>query len=144
MLEGRTLHHVGIAVNDLASGLAPYRAIGLEPDAGVAAIPALRVRVATVQLGGTFIELLEPMPGDGPLARFLSRRGPGLHHIAVGVTNLEAELERARAESLELVDQSPREGLHGTRVAFIHPRAMGGVLVELVEVRPTAREADHG
>lgn len=136
MLKGKTLHHVGIAVNDLASALATYRAIGLQPREEVAEVPALRVRVVTVPTGESFLELLEPMPGDGPLARFLARRGPGLHHVAVGVADLEAELDRARAEGLELVDQTPREGLHGTRVAFLHPRAMGGVLVELVEVRP--------
>jgi methylmalonyl-CoA/ethylmalonyl-CoA epimerase len=136
MLKGKTLHHVGIAVNDLASALDTYRAMGLQPSEEVSVVPALRVRVVTIPTGESFLELLEPMPGDGPLARFLARRGPGLHHVALGVADLEAELGRARADGLELVDHSPREGLHGTRVAFLHPRAMGGVLVELVEVRP--------
>lgn len=143
MIKGTTLHHVGIAVPSLSGGLEPYQAIGLEPDPGVVELPALQVRLQTIPIGNAFIELLEPMPGDGPVAKFLERRGPGLHHLALAVADLEAELERARAQGLELVDQAPREGLHGTRVAFIHPRAMGGVLVELVEVRAADRGAPN-
>lgn len=133
-----TLEHVGIAVADLEAALAFYRdALGLEvglPED----VAAQRVRVHMVEAGAAALELLEASSGDSPIARFLERRGPGLHHITLRVDDVAAALEELRARGVRLIDEVPRPGAHGTLVAFIHPSSAHGVLVELSQ---PAREA---
>jgi methylmalonyl-CoA/ethylmalonyl-CoA epimerase len=124
------LHHVGIAVRNLEEALVAYRALGLEP-AGREEVPGQGVKLAFLPAGETRLELLEPLREDSAVGRFLESRGEGLHHICLEVDDIEAALARARAAGIRLVDEKPREGAHGARIAFLHPRSLHGVLVEL-------------
>ena len=130
---GMKLEHVAVAVSELERGLALYRdLLGLEVS-GVEDVPEQGVRAALLRAGDVRLELLQPLSSSSPVARFIDRRGEGLHHIAFEVDDLEAVLRRLRDAGTPLVDEHPRPGAGGTRVAFLHPRAAGGVLVELVE-----------
>ena len=91
------------------------------------------LRVVFVHLGSVTFELLEPRSPEHTVAKFLDTRGPGLHHVSLEVSDLAAHLERAKASGAKLIDETPRPGAHGTRVAFLHPKSLGGVLVELCE-----------
>lgn len=127
------IHHIGIAVHSLAAALRVYgEGLGLFP-APVEEVPAQQVKLVMLPVGESRVELLESTSPEGPVGRFLSSRGEGVHHLALVVDDLEAALERARRAGLKLIDERPREGAHGTRVAFIHPRSTYGVLLELVE-----------
>jgi methylmalonyl-CoA/ethylmalonyl-CoA epimerase len=125
-------HHVGIAVRNLDAALGSYRALGLEPES-VEEVSTQGVRVAFLRAGAVRLELLESLAPDGVIARFIDRRGEGLHHLAFSVTDIRSEIGRLRAGGLELVDPEPRPGAHGRLVAFVHPRHAHGVLVELVQ-----------
>ncbi len=127
------LNHVAIVVEDLAAALPFFRDLLGLPLARVADIPAEAVRVAFFPMEGGEIELVQPTTPDSGVARFLARRGPGLHHICVEVEDLEATLERLRAAGVQLIHETPLLGSDGTRYAFIHPRSAFGVLVELYE-----------
>ena len=128
-----TLDHIGIAVGDLNEALAFYRdVLGLEIEAPEE-VASQRVRAHFVPLGGAAIELLEATAPDSPIAKFLERRGPGLHHITLSVEDIRAALAALEARGVRLIDQTPRPGAHGSLVAFIHPSAAHGVLVELVQ-----------
>lgn len=136
-LGARTLDHVGVAVFDLDDGSVPWTRLGLTPTGGAdAEVPEQGVRVRFVQAGPVALELLAPTDGDGAIARFLARRGPGVHHLAFRVADLSDELARLRREGVDPIDPAGRPGHGGHRVAFLHPRSCGGVLVELVERRP--------
>jgi methylmalonyl-CoA/ethylmalonyl-CoA epimerase len=125
-------HHVGIAVKRLEDALAGYRTLGFRPEA-IEEVPSQGVRVAFLQAGDVRLELLESLAADGVIARFIERRGEGLHHLAFSVEDIRKELRRLQAAGLELVDVEPRPGARGRLVAFVHPRSAHGVLVELVE-----------
>ncbi len=127
--SGSRLDHVAIAVRSLAEATPRYERLEGVPASPPEELPDQGVRAVFV---GT-IELLEPTAPDTPVGRFLERRGPGLHHVAWRVPDLTAELSRLEAEGVRLVDRVPRPGARGHRVAFLHPSAAGGVLVELVE-----------
>jgi len=125
------LDHVGIAVADLADALAFYRdGLGLEVEA-VEEIGSQRVRAHLVRAGDATLELLEATAPDSPIARFIERRGPGLHHITFEVDDIRAALAGLKARGVRLIDESPRPGAEGAQVAFIHPSSAHGVLVEL-------------
>jgi methylmalonyl-CoA epimerase len=129
----RRVDHIGIAVPDLESALEPYvEGLGLRV-AHEEVVEAQGVRVAMLPVGETNIELLEPTSEDSPIAKFIERRGPGIHHVALAVDDIDAALARMRGAGVRMIDDEPRPGAGGTRVAFAHPKAMGGVLVELVE-----------
>lgn len=132
-----TLDHVGIAVAALDEALAFYRdALGLEigPPEEVA---SQRVRVRFVRgAGDALVELLESTAADSPIAKFLAKRGPGLHHVALRVADVAAALAELKARGVRLIDEAPRPGAHGSRVAFVHPSSAHGVLVELIERGP--------
>ncbi len=133
------IDHVGVAVADAApflSFLSQAFGAGAEPAIDAA---AHGVRVQFVHLGGSSIEVLEALGAESPIAAFLARRGPGLHHIAVEVDDLDAALADLRARGVRLVDETPRPGADGRPVAFVHPSATGGVLVELIAGEPTQR-----
>jgi methylmalonyl-CoA epimerase len=133
-----TLDHVGIAVGDLESALAFYRdALGLEIEAPEE-VTTERVRVRCVPVGPAHLELLEATAPDSPIARFVERRGPGLHHITLRVDDLAAALAALKARGARLVDDSLRQGAEGSLVAFIHPSSTHGVLVELKQVAAAA------
>lgn len=132
--------HVGIAVADLEQGLALYRdLLGLELER-IEEVPQENVRVAFLKLdrsgGPGHLELLAPLSDEGAIAAFIARRGPGLHHVAVAALDVPMVLERCRAAGLQLIDQAPRPGAGGKLVAFVHPRAAGGVLLEICGPAP--------
>ena len=127
------LEHVGIAVGDIDAALRFYRdALGLEIEPPEE-VPSQRVRVHFVRVGGAAIELLEATVEDSPVAKFVGRRGPGLHHITLRVDDLAAALAQLKARGVRLIDETPRQGAHGALVAFIHPSAADGVLIELTQ-----------
>ncbi len=127
------LDHIGIAVRSLEAALTPYRlALGLEPE-HLEEVPGEQVRTAFFRLGDTHLELLEPMNGGGPIAAFLEKRGAGIHHLAVEVPDIAAAMARARQGGLRLLSEEPRAGAGGSRVCFVHPKDLGGVLLEFVE-----------
>lgn len=131
-MKPKRVDHIAVAVRSLESALAFFRdRLGLEVE-HVATVERDRVRVAFLPVGGTHIELLEPLDGDGPVARFLERRGEGLHHICLEVEDINAALAELGAAGVELIDRQPRPGAEGL-VAFIHPKSSSGVLLELVE-----------
>lgn len=126
--------HVGIAVRSLEAAAAHWKRLGFRVT-GTEALESMHVKISFMESGGSTIELLEPTKADSPVGRFLAKRGEGLHHVAFHVPDLEAALSQAEAQGLELIDRTPRGGSHGMKIAFLHPRAMGGVLVELCERR---------
>jgi LAO/AO transport system kinase len=133
------LDHVGIAVADVHAALAFYRdALGLEIEAPEE-VAAQRVRAHFVPAGEAAIELLEATSDDSPIARYVAKRGPGLHHITLRVDDIGATLARLKTHGVRLIDEEPRAGAHGSLVAFIHPASAHGVLVELQQTRDAAR-----
>lgn len=134
------LDHIGIAVRDLKAALTPYQqALGLEPER-VEEVPTESVQTAFFRLGDTLLELLEPLDGSGPIAGFLEKRGEGIHHLAVEVPDIEAAMARARVAGIRLLSEEPRPGAGGSRVCFLHPKDLGGVLLELVEQPQRGKE----
>lgn len=128
-----TLDHIGIAVANLDEALAFYRdALGLEIEAPEE-VATQRVRAHFIPAGEGALELLEATAPDSPIAKFVEKRGPGLHHITLRVDDIRAALATLKARGVRLIDESPRPGAHGSLVAFIHPSAAHGVLVELKE-----------
>ena len=129
----RKVDHVGMAVRSLEESLRFWSgALGLSAS-GIETVEKEGVRVAFLTAGETRLELLEPTRPDSPVAKFLDRRGEGMHQIAFEVNDVQAVLDGLRGLGLAMLDQAPRSGAHGARVAFLHPKATGGVLVELVE-----------
>jgi len=127
------IHHVGVAVTDMDESIRLYTSkFGAELVQRTLS-DADGLEAAFIRTGEGEVELLRPTRDESPVGKFLARRGPGLHHVAYAVTDIDRALEEARAAGLELIDQKPRVGLHGSRIAFLHPRTMGGVLTELVE-----------
>jgi methylmalonyl-CoA/ethylmalonyl-CoA epimerase len=123
--------HVGIAVASIAAALPFYRDIlGLVPGSPETADGAT---IVSLTLGDVQVELLEPLHEESPIAKFLARRGPGIHHICFRVPNLDRALETCRAAGYRLVDPAPRSGASGRRIAFLHPTATAGILLELTE-----------
>jgi methylmalonyl-CoA/ethylmalonyl-CoA epimerase len=127
------INHLGIAVRSIDEASRFYRdALGLKYE-GTEEISDQQVRVAFFQIGETRIELLEPTATDSPIAKFLEKRGPGLHHIAYLVDDLEATLAALKSAGVRLIDEPPRDGAHGMKIAFAHPSATGGVLTEFCQ-----------
>jgi methylmalonyl-CoA/ethylmalonyl-CoA epimerase len=135
-LEGRVaelprIAHVGIAVPDIGAALAFYRdVLGLEPRGPETSDGA---EIVSLSFGESEVELLAPKDADGPIARFLARRGPGIHHVCYRVADLDAALAACRAAGYRLIDETPRVGAGGHRIAFVHPKATAGILLELTE-----------
>jgi methylmalonyl-CoA/ethylmalonyl-CoA epimerase len=128
-----TLDHVGIAIDDLSKALAFYRdALGLEVE-GQEEVGSQRVRAHFVAAGSPKLELLEATAPDSPIAKYVAKRGPGLHHITFRVDDIRAALAELAARGVRLIDEAPRAGAEGALVAFIHPSSAHGVLVELKE-----------
>jgi len=131
-MHGLSLDHVAIAVPSIEGAKPVYERLAGGSFTPTETVASQGVHVAF--LGS--LELLEPTAADTPIGRFLERRGPGMHHVAYRTTDITAELARLREAGFELIDQEPRAGAGGHRVAFLHPRSTGGVLVELVERHP--------
>ena len=125
------LDHIGIAVRSIEEA-SVYRALGLEID-HVETVETQGVKTAFLSVGDSNLELLEPTSDDSPVAKFIGKRGEGIHHICLRVENIEEHLERLRGEGFRLINEAPVPGAHGCRVAFLHPAAGNGVLIELSE-----------
>ncbi len=123
--------HVGIAVASITEALRFYRdVLGLEPGQPESVDGA---RIVSLHFGAVDVELLEPSDPAGPVAKFLAKRGPGIHHVCYRVSNLDDALQRCRAAGYQLVDDKPRRGAGGRRIAFLHPKTTNGILLELTE-----------
>lgn len=127
------INHLGIATNGIDEALKFWSdALGLE-NVHTEIVEDQKVRVAMLSIGESRIELLEPIGEDSPIAKFLEKRGGGIHHIAVEVDDIEASLARLKRQGMRLIDDSPRVGAEGCLVAFVHPSSANGVLLELVQ-----------
>ena len=136
------LDHVAIAVRSIESSRQLYEAgLGLTP-AGEEHVPGQKVNVLMVMAGSQRIELVEPASPDSPISGFLEKRGEGIHHLAWQVADLERALEHLKGQGIRLIHETAQEGAHGTRIAFVHPKSTGGVLMELVEL-PQDGDAAH-
>jgi methylmalonyl-CoA/ethylmalonyl-CoA epimerase len=134
------IDHLGIAVRSIAEGRVFYEALGLGVE-GIEEVPSEQVRVAMIPCGATRIELLEPTSAESPIARFLERRGPGLHHVCLASDDLAADDARLRGGGFGLLRPQPAHGAGGSWVQFVHPRSAGGVLIELSQAVPGAPAA---
>jgi methylmalonyl-CoA/ethylmalonyl-CoA epimerase len=129
----KKISHIGIAVTSIEEATPFYRdVLGMECE-GTEVVAEQKVKVAFFVVGESRIELLEPTAPDSPVAKFLDKNGPGVHHVAYEVADLEARLAQLKAEGVRLIDETPRTGAHKTRIAFMHPKASGGVLTELCQ-----------
>lgn len=126
------LHHIGIVVTDLDAALAAYARLGFTGGEHWV-MPQQMIEAVTFASGSGWIELITPTDPDGPIARFLAKRGDTMHHVAYRTGDLEGELARLKADGVRLIDETPRIGTHGWRIAFLHPESCNGVLTELVD-----------
>jgi methylmalonyl-CoA/ethylmalonyl-CoA epimerase len=127
------IDHIGVAVDDLDEAISLYRdRLGM-PLQHRETVEQLGVEAVLMGIGDGHVELLRPALPDSPVGRFLERRGPGMHHVAYQTDDIDTALESLRESGLQLVDERPRPGIKGSRVAFVHPKSTGGVLMELVE-----------
>ena len=129
--RGTRIAHIGIAVRDLQELVPFYRDVLGMPETSLD--DADGARIAGLVAGDSLVELLEADDVDSPIGRFVAKRGPGIHHVCFAVDDLDGTLNRCRAAGLRLIDETPRIGAEGKRIAFLHPSATGGVLVELTE-----------
>ena len=133
-MQARGIHHLGVAVHDLDEAVDTYaRLFGGELEHR-AQVDEQGVEAAAVLVGAGRVELLAPLGDETPVGKFLAKRGPGMHHVAYEVDDVQAELDRLSAAGAELIDAEPRPGLFGLQVAFVHPDAIHGVLTEVVSV----------
>jgi methylmalonyl-CoA/ethylmalonyl-CoA epimerase len=126
------IDHLGVAVASIEEALGVYRALGLAPS-GREVVPSQKVATVFLPVGESRVELLEPTSAESPIAKFLERRGPGIHHVCFAVDDLEAALADLSAKGFRLIHRAPVPGADGKRVAFLHPEAGRGVLIELSE-----------
>jgi methylmalonyl-CoA/ethylmalonyl-CoA epimerase len=141
MMSDRTLDHIGIAVSSLETGAGFWEALGLSLT-GCEEVPEQQVRVGFIEAGGTRIELLEATSPGSPIARHLEKRGPGLHHLCLRVTDIRSTMERLKAAGYRLLTDEPQPGAHGCQVCFVHPKSAGGVLLELSQPVRVAERKD--
>jgi len=132
-MESKKINHIGIAVKSIENSVPFYRDVLGMTYEGSEEVAEQKVRVAFLGVGESRIELLEPTSPDSPVAGFLVKNGEGIHHIAYEVPDLEGALAHLQAAGVRLIDQNPRNGAHGARIAFLHPKATGGVLTELCQ-----------
>ncbi|WP_404308349.1 methylmalonyl-CoA epimerase [Neorhodopirellula lusitana] len=133
MTPVRSLNHIGIAVRSLDEQKAFYgETLGAEYE-GTEDVPSQKVKVAFYKLNDVRLELLEPTDPESPIAKFIEKRGEGMHHMAFTVDDLQARIDELKSEGLRMIDQTPRPGAHHMQIAFIHPKSSGGVLTELCQ-----------
>ncbi len=126
------IDHIGVAVHSIEEGRKLYESLGLEVE-HIEEVESEGVRVAMIPCGESKIELLEPTRDDSPIAKFLEKRGPGIHHVCLGSDDIDADDRRLRAEGVRVLRPEPTIGAGGCRVQFVHPKSAGGVLLELSE-----------
>jgi methylmalonyl-CoA/ethylmalonyl-CoA epimerase len=124
------IDHIGIAVKSIDESLKVYEALGLE-STGIEEVAEQKVRVCFLPCGDSEIELLESTDPEGPVAKFIEKRGEGVQHIAIRVPNIEDAIAQMKDKGFRMIDESPRYGAGGARIAFMHPKSTGGVLIEL-------------
>lgn len=129
----KKINHIGIAVQSIEDAIPFYRDSLDMPLVCVEEVYEQKVRVAMLEVGESRIELLEPTSPDSPVAKFLDKNGSGIHHIAYEVDDIEAELASLKLSGTRLIDEVPRDGAHGARIAFLHPKSSGGILTELCQ-----------
>ena len=127
------IDHIGVAVENLDEAIALYEGRLGMPVQHRETVEQQGVEAVLLGVGGSHVELLRPLGPDTEVGRFLERSGPGLHHVAYGTDDIDAALDEVRGAGLQLIDEQPRIGIRGSRVAFLHPKSTGGVLTELVE-----------
>lgn len=127
------IDHVGVAVEDLDQAVVLYSERFGMTEQHRETVEEFGVEAVLLEVGEGHVELLEPLSEESAIGRFLARNGPGVHHVAYQTDDIEATLERVRRAGVEAIDEQPRTGIRGSRVAFLHPRSTGGVLTELVE-----------
>ena len=132
-----TIDHVGVAVEDIDAALALYRDTLGMPLVHREKVAEQGVDAALLDVGDGHVELLQPLSPDTPVGKFIARKGPGLHHVAYRVADVDGALASLAAAGLRLIDKRPRTGIRGSRVAFVHPSSTGGVLTEIVEPAPS-------
>ena len=129
----KNIDHIGIAVTNMQESLSFWEtSLGIKPH-GIQEVPEQKLRTAFLPVGDTEIELLESTSADSSVAKFIEKHGEGLHHIAIRVDNIEVALAELKAKSIQLIDETPRNGAGGTRIAFVSPKSTHGVLLELCE-----------
>jgi len=128
------LEHIGIAVKDIESHLRIWRDLLGFRLKMISEEPEQRVRVAMLDVGGVTLELLEPTDGDSAIHKFIEKRGEGLHHLSFEVEDIENSLKELKSRGVRLIDEVPRKGAHAAKIAFVHPRSTGSVLVELSQL----------
>jgi methylmalonyl-CoA/ethylmalonyl-CoA epimerase len=127
------INHIAIAVNNLEEAAGFYQAVMGLTLSGIEVVTAQKTKVGFFKIGESNIELVQPAEPDSPLVKFLETKGQGIHHICLEVDDIEAEVKTFLEKGATMVDQKPRPGAHNTRVAFVHPKSSGGVLIELCE-----------
>jgi methylmalonyl-CoA/ethylmalonyl-CoA epimerase len=128
-----TIDHVGVAVHSIDDSLALYRDVLGMPVVHRETVVEQGVDAALLDVGDGHVELLQPLSEETPVGKYLAKRGPGLHHVAYRVADIDAALEALKASGTRLIDEHPRTGIRGSRVAFVHPASTGGVLTEIVQ-----------
>lgn len=128
----KKVNHIGIAVKDLDVAIEFYKKLGLEVEA-IETVESQKVKVAFIPLGEVRIELLEATTEDSPIAKFIDKKGEGIHHVAFGTENLISILKHVESKNIQLIDKVPRKGAHNAEIAFLHPNSTHGVLLELCE-----------
>jgi methylmalonyl-CoA epimerase len=126
------LHHVGIVVSDLDAALAAYERLGFSGGERWL-MPQQQIEAVTFASGSGWVELITPTDPESPIARFLAKRGDTMHHVAYRTNDLDGALDRLKSAGVRLIDETPRTGTHGWRIAFLHPESCNGVLTELVD-----------
>lgn len=136
----KKIAHVGIATESIGVVADFYRLLGLEMDT-MEVIKDQNVKLAMMKAGDSAVELIEPLEESSPVARFIEKRGEGMHHITFEVDEIEALLDKLKQANIKLIDEKPRPGAEGSLIAFIHPHSTGGVLIELCQPQPKAETA---
>ncbi len=129
------INHVGIAVTSLEEHIPFYRDILKLEFCGIEEVAGQKVRVAMFRVGEVKIELLEPSSEDSPIAKFIEKKGQGMHHIAYQTDDIEKEISDFTAEGIQMIDNEPRKGAHGSKIAFIHPKSSAKVLTEICQIK---------
>jgi methylmalonyl-CoA/ethylmalonyl-CoA epimerase len=127
------MDHIGVAVEDLDAAIELYKQRFEMGEQHREVVESQGVEAVLLEIGEGHVELLKPLSPDTAVGKFIASRGPGLHHVAYQTSNIDAALEQVKAAGLQLIDETPRVGIRGSRVAFLHPKATGGVLTEIVE-----------
>jgi methylmalonyl-CoA epimerase len=127
------IDHIGVATDDLDGALALYEQTFSMPLVHRETVESQGVEAALLDVGDGHVELLQPLGPDTPVGKYLDKRGPGLHHVAYAVDDIDAALGKLKAAGVELIDQEPRRGIRNSQVAFLHPKATGGVLTEVIQ-----------